>query len=65
VINTQQAIQACAAFKTVAVSAWKVLESYGVTTEKLEAVKTEIEAGKMTRREGWIKLGLPEKEFPG
>jgi hypothetical protein len=65
VINTQQAIQACMAFRTAALSAWKVLENHGVSVEKLEEVKVEIEKGNITRREGWIKLGLPEREFPG
>lgn len=41
------------------------MESYGVTLEKLNEVSAAIDAGTMTRREGWIALGLPEAEYPG
>ena len=57
--------KALIAFKEAAESAWIVLESYGVSVEKLEEVKTLIESGQITRREGWSQLGLPATDYPG
>lgn len=37
-------------FKNAAVSAWEVLESYGVTYEKMQEINAAIGAGTMTRR---------------
>lgn len=52
-------------FSKAAASAWKLLESYGVTLEKLEEVKIAVYTGEMTRREAWSYLGLPAKDYPG
>lgn len=52
-------------FKKAAEHCWEVLASYGVTLEKLEEVSVAIADGTMTRREGWIYLGLPIAELPG
>lgn len=51
-------------FKAAVETWWSVMESYGVTLEKMEAVKAEIDAGTITRRAGWIKLGLPVEDYP-
>ncbi len=42
--------------KEAAETWWSVMESYGVTLEKMEEVKSEIDAGIITRREGWTYL---------
>lgn len=52
-------------FKNAVEQWWKIMESYGVTLEKLNEVSAAIDAGSMTRREGWIALGLPIAEAPG
>lgn len=52
-------------FRDACENAWEVLESYGVTLDKLEEAKMAIYEGSMTRREGWAYLGLPAREFPG
>lgn len=52
-------------FKTAIESWWSVMESYGVTLDKLNEVGALIDNGDISRREGWLMLGLPEREFPG
>lgn len=51
-------------FKDAAEETWDLLESCGVTLEKLEEVKMGIYEGSMTRREGWDYLGLPARDYP-
>lgn len=51
-------------FKKAIQNWWEVMESYGVTLEKLEEVSVAIGEGAMTRRHGWVKLGLPIEDYP-
>ncbi len=60
----EKMMKALTQFSDAAESAWKLLEGYGVTLDKLEEVKMAIYEGSMTRREGWAYLGLPAAEFP-
>ena len=60
----EKMMKALALFSDAAANAWGLLESYGVTLEKLEEAKAAIYEGSMTRREGWAYLGLPAREYP-
>lgn len=51
-------------FKKAVERWWDVMESYGVTLEKLNEVSAAIADRTMTRREGWAYLGLPEEGCP-
>lgn len=63
--DNDKMIQAMRKFKEAAEKAWEILEGYGVTVQLLEEVKADIDAGKITKRSAWAKLGLPIEDYPG